>query len=132
MLFRETIERRAKFSAIVALEKAGWIVAVLAPALLLTAASLRPSTAAAAETSSRAKRGEAIFQQRCVVCHNKQPGDTTPFGPPNLYGVFRGPHALTTAQARTIITNGKASMPAWGKILTSSDISNVIAYLKTR
>lgn len=108
-------------------------VSILAlPALLLIATvpafAARPSQ----QLSARAKHGEEIFQQRCVVCHNKQPGDTTPFGPPNLNGIFRGPSALTTKQASTIITEGKGTMPAWGKILTPTDIEDVIAYLKTR
>lgn len=86
--------------------------------------------AAKTHTSAAATAGSAIFHKNCIVCHNKQPGDTTPFGPPNLHGVFKTTD-LTSAQAQEIITNGKGQMPAWGKTLTPKDIKNVIAYLKT-
>jgi mono/diheme cytochrome c family protein len=76
------------------------------------------------------KNGDAIYHQRCVRCHNKQPGDTTPFGPPNLYSVFRGPSALSATQAKTIIAHGKGAMPAFGSTLSKGDIGDVIAYLK--
>ena len=81
--------------------------------------------------SQRARRGEVIFQQRCAGCHHKQPGDTTPFGPPNLHESFRRASPLTTKEAVDIIANGKGTMPGWGKVLSKSDIDDVIAYLKT-
>jgi mono/diheme cytochrome c family protein len=30
-----------------------------------------------------------------------------------------------------VITNGKGQMPAWGKILTPEQITNVLAYVRT-
>lgn len=108
------------------------VAAVIAPALMLGTANLRPSPAMAAESSSaRVKQGETIFKEKCVGCHNKQPGDTTPFGPPNLNGIFKGPTPLSTKKAEDVITNGTTTMPGWGKVLTKDDIGNVIAYLKT-
>ena len=68
--------------------------------------------------NAKAKRGAAVFQQNCVSCHNKQPGDGTPFGPPNLHGIFGSKPlvtpAVTPAQATDTIKNGKAPMPAFG------------------
>ncbi len=114
------------------LRRLHWVaIPALAPFVI---GALSPGAAAAPAgrgASPRVTRGDAIFHQRCVVCHNKQPGDTTPFGPPNLHGIFKGPSAITTKQAEGIITNGKGTMPAWGKILTPADIEDVIAYLKT-
>lgn len=78
------------------------------------------------------KQGDEIFHQRCVVCHSKQPGDTTPFGPPNLYAVFRGHPPLTTTQAETIVMNGKDQMPSFKAVLTKPEIKSVIAYLRSR
>ena len=72
-----------------------------------------------------------MFQQRCISCHNKQPGDTAPFGPPNLYGIFRGPSPLTAKQVEEIVAHGKGTMPAWGAVLTHSDIDALVAYMKT-
>ncbi len=86
--------------------------------------------------NAKAKRGAAVFQQNCVSCHNKQPGDTTPFGPPNLHGIFSSKPLVTPpvtpAQATDVIKKGKAPMPAFGSILTDAQISDLIAYLKAQ
>ena len=86
--------------------------------------------------NAKAKRGAAIFQQNCVSCHNKQPGDTTPFGPPNLHGIFSSKPLVTPpvtpAQATDIIKKGKAPMPAFAGVLTDAQISDLIAYLKAQ
>ncbi len=86
--------------------------------------------------NAKAKRGAAIFQQNCVSCHNKQPNDSTPFGPPNLHGIFSSKPMvtppITPAQATEIIKNGKAPMPAFGSILTEAQISDLLAYLKAQ
>ena len=86
--------------------------------------------------TARAKRGAAIFQQNCVACHNKQPDDTTPFGPPNLHGIFSSKPmvhpALTPEQAAAFIKKGAPPMPAFGTILTETQINDLIAYLKVQ
>ena len=81
----------------------------------------------------KAKQGEAIFNAQCIGCHNKQPGDTTPFGPPNLHGIIGPTPPQVTAQvAAETIKKGKGIMPAFGSKLSSQDIGNVVAYLKTQ
>lgn len=86
--------------------------------------------------NAKAKRGAAIFQQNCVSCHNKQPDDTTPFGPPNLHGIFSSKPKvsppITPAKATDIIKKGVAPMPAFGSILTDAQIEDLIAYLKAQ
>ena len=79
---------------------------------------------------TNAKRGKALFQQYCMNCHNKQPGDTMPFGPPNLNGIFRGPSPMTTKEAEDTVVRGKGTMPGWGAVLSHSDVDDVVAYLK--
>ena len=88
--------------------------------------------AAAASTSRSAKQGAEIFQKRCVACHNKQPGDDAPFGPPNLHTVFHRTPPLSEHEAETTIHDGKGNMPAFGSILTQAEIRSVIAYLRKR
>lgn len=88
--------------------------------------------AAAASTSGSAKQGAEIFQKRCVACHNKQRGDDTPFGPPNLYTVFHRTPPISEHEAETTIHDGKGNMPAFGSILTQGEIRSVIAYLRKR
>ena len=86
--------------------------------------------------NAKAKRGAAVFQQNCVSCHNKQPDDTTPFGPPNLHGIFSSKPKvsppITPAQATDIIKKGVAPMPAFASILTDAQIEDLIAYLKAQ
>lgn len=79
-------------------------------------------------SSSSVKRGDTLFHQRCVVCHNKQPGNDSPFGPPNLYDAFRQ-KKITPKEAATIIHNGKGPMPSFGKSISDAQIHDVIAYL---
>jgi mono/diheme cytochrome c family protein len=86
--------------------------------------------------NAKAKRGSAIFQQNCVSCHNKQPGDTAPFGPPNLHGIFGSKPMvnppITPAKATETIKKGLPPMPAFGSILSDAQISDLIAYLKAQ
>jgi mono/diheme cytochrome c family protein len=86
--------------------------------------------ASAVAPAASAHDGDAIFHKRCITCHNKQRDDDSPFGPPNLYTAFHGKPPLTTKAALNIITNGKDRMPAFGAVLTKSEILSVIAYLK--
>lgn len=81
--------------------------------------------------ATKAKRGVTVFEQHCIAYRNKQPGNTAPFGPPNLNGIFPSPSLLTTKQAEGIIAIGKVATPAWGAVLTQSDIDDMVAYLKT-
>src|SRR5271156_5244542 len=84
---------------------------------LLAASLIGLADTAKPVLSVKAKRGEAIFQQNCVSCHNKQPGDATPFGPPNLHGIFSSKPmvhpAITPVQAVDYIKKGIAPMPAF-------------------
>lgn len=132
MKLNEVRKRVARLARTSAAGKSRWIAAAVLPAVALSAAMLRPPPAGAADAmGAQAKRGEVVFRARCINCHNKQPGDTTPFGPPNLNGIFRGPNAVSTRDAEDIIVNGKGQMPGWGKMLTRGDIDDVMAYLKT-
>ena len=121
MYFSSTGTRRRRGSS---------LYAHLSAALLIMGFGCTSAFASDAPTAPSAKQGDQIFHQRCIVCHNKQPDDTTPFGPPNLYKVFRT-HAMTTAQAETIITNGKGQMPSFKTILTKPEIISVISYLRS-
>lgn len=74
------------------------------------------------------KRGHELFQQKCAGCHNKQAGDTTPFGPPNLHGIFKQ-KVITPSKASDIIRHGRNNMPAFGT-LDDKQIQDLLAYLK--
>ena len=107
-----------------------FVIPALAAAIIL---ALGHGTAHAADHTASptpaVKRGDALFHQRCAICHNKQPGDTAPFGPPNLYDAFRN-KTITTSQAMQIIHHGKGQMPPFGTTITDTQIRDVIAYLR--
>lgn len=111
-------------------------VCVLAAAGALGVSHLIGFADTAKPMNAKAKRGAAIFQQNCVSCHNKQPDDATPFGPPNLHGIFSSKPmvspAITPAQATDTIKKGSPPMPAFGSILNDTQISDLIAYLKAQ
>ena len=111
-------------------------VSCLSVGLLLVSGSVQATLgsmrAAAERPTASIKQGAEVFKKRCVVCHNKQPGDDAPYGPPNLYSAFRGTSPLSTHDAEAMIRNGKGNMPAFGAILSPSEIRSVIAYLRKR
>jgi mono/diheme cytochrome c family protein len=90
------------------------------------------ATAQGVSTSAATTQGKAIFHQRCVGCHNQQPGEAAPFGPPNLYTAFKGQQAITSEEAEIIIARGKGQMPAFGNVLSKHAIRSVISYLRAR
>jgi mono/diheme cytochrome c family protein len=82
--------------------------------------------------NARARHGATVFRQHCVACHNKQPGDTSSFGPPNLFRVFRNNPSITPQEAKAIIRGGKSQMPSFAGKLSGAEIDDVLAYLRTR
>jgi mono/diheme cytochrome c family protein len=74
--------------------------------------------------------GNALFHEKCAGCHNKQPGDTSPFGPPNLHGIFQK-KLLTPAEASSVIRHGRSSMPGFGT-LSDAQVDELLAYLKAQ
>src|SRR4051794_40423457 len=75
--------------------------------LLVLARSLLASASSDTAAHQTVKQGSEIFNKRCIVCHNKKPGDNTPFGPPNLYKVFGGHPTMTAQQAENIVVHGR-------------------------
>jgi mono/diheme cytochrome c family protein len=103
----------------------------------LITTSIHQAVAQKAAPSGKAKLGETVFKTNCIQCHNKQPGDTTPFGPPNLHGIIgtntsTTPPQVTPQVAMETIRKGKGIMPPFEGKLSPADISNVVAYLKTQ
>ncbi len=109
------------------------LVTGLLPVTAIVLTGISSATAADQPAASgKAKQGEAIFKTQCIGCHNKAPDDTSPFGPPNLHGLLRSkPAVLTPQQAAETIRKGKGVMPAFEGKLSATEISSVVAYLKT-
>ena len=110
---------------------ASFACALVGAAVLLFAAGAGAAGPQAHEEGPAAKRGDALFHQNCVICHNKPPGDDAPFGPPNLHGVFQR-KVVTEAQAMSIIRHGKGQMPPFGGRFKPEQIRDLIEYLETQ
>lgn len=107
------------------------LTSLLSIAAVVFAGSAGIATAQKPVVSAKAKHGEAVFKANCIGCHSKEAGDTSPFGPPNLHGVLGKNPVLTPQQATETIKNGKNVMPGFAGKLNDSDISAVVAYLRT-
>ncbi len=80
-----------------------------------------------------ARRGEAMFYQRCSLCHlpRIRKGGTTPGPAPSLTGLLKGADRELEARVREYILKGSEKMPGWQYSLKPAQLDDVIAYLKT-
>ena len=85
------------------------------------------------------QRGAGLFIQRCALCHLSKSFGTggskyccvASLGP-SLSGMFKNMEPEQEQAMREIILNGGPTyMPGWKYGLTSKDIDDIIAYLKT-
>jgi cytochrome c6 len=80
-----------------------------------------------------AEDGRQIFLGNCIGCHGKNADGNTPAGRAWHVPDLHSPQVQTLSdqQLLDIIRNGKGKMPAWNGLLSSIDIDNVLAYLRT-
>lgn len=77
------------------------------------------------------RTGEKVFNDQCALCHSTKP-DETLVGP-SLYEETSGPHPkMTDAQVRKIVLNGIGRMPDFKETLSSQDLDNLLAYIRTQ
>lgn len=80
------------------------------------------------------KKGEALFLQRCPLCHvpSNQKKTQGIQASTDLVGLFKRPTA-SEATVRRIVQDGiPALMPAFRYSITSADLDDLISYLKVR
>jgi len=84
--------------------------------------------------TARIRRGEATYYQRCSLCHlpRIRKAGTTPGPAPSLSGLLKGATPDREAKARDYILKGSDRMPGWQYSLTSAQLDDLIAYLKTQ
>jgi mono/diheme cytochrome c family protein len=93
-----------------------------------------PTDAAAAGGTIAA--GEAIYKQRCVLCHGTE-GKGDGVGAAGLDPKPRNHTDGTYMNAQSdeallaVISAGKGQMPAWGQVLTEQQMKDVLAYVRT-
>jgi mono/diheme cytochrome c family protein len=96
-------------------------------ALLLILLAAGTQAASAQTLSPQLAHGRQILTQNCNICHLPQnPGSPT-YGPRLSKSSVNGDDALM----REVIMNGLVKMPGWKYTLNASDISDVIAYVRT-
>lgn len=100
-----------------------------------SAASRGQATAQSSTPKSQAElQGEWLYENNCSDCHENPQPDLHK-QPPNLHGLFRGgtlPSGApaTAAQIRTVIVEGRGTMPAFDQRLREEDLDNLIKYLR--
>jgi mono/diheme cytochrome c family protein len=97
-------------------------------ALLVSVLAVWPLAASAQDNlTDQQKHGRQILTQNCNVCHLPQnPGSQT-YGPRLSKSSTNGDDNLM----REVILNGLVRMPAWKYTLKDSDVSDIIAYVRT-
>jgi mono/diheme cytochrome c family protein len=81
-------------------------------------------------TEANAALGEQVFKDQCTVCHSVKPGEDG-VGP-SLYGETSGPHPKKTdEQVRKIVMEGLGKMPDFKDDISSDDLDNLLAYIRT-
>ena len=86
-------------------------------------------TSLLAENSSG---GEAIFKQKCVLCHGADGSGNTPLGK-QLQAADLGSKEVqkrSVAEMRKQVHDGRANMPAFGDQLSDEEITQVIQYVR--
>src|SRR5262245_12196169 len=77
-------------------------------------------------------RGEALFFQRCALCHlnTGKSGPLPPIGP-RLNGVLKDPSPEREAKIRDRIRTGSQGMPGFRYGLDPKQLDQLVAYLRT-
>jgi len=75
------------------------------------------------------ENGGRLFASYCIACHSLIPGHAQ--HGPSLRGYFERSPPPTVRQARRAILGGGPSMPPFREKLSSDEIDDVIAYMKT-
>ena len=97
-------------------------------AFLLIPLAVWPLAASAADNlTAQQREGRRILTQNCNVCHLPQnPGSAT-YGPRLSKSSANGDDNLM----REVIMNGLVRMPGWKYALSSAQIDDIIAYVRT-
>jgi mono/diheme cytochrome c family protein len=96
--------------------------------LVIPVACLIGSRAVSAPAS-----GTDTYKAKCAMCHGPDGSGNTPAGQKFKVRDLRSPDVQKQSDAdlTSIITNGKAPMPAYGKTLSAADIRELVAYIRT-
>lgn len=77
--------------------------------------------------------GADIYKLKCAMCHAADGTANTPAGKAFKAASFSDPAVvkISDADRTTVVKNGKNKMPVFGDKLTASQITAVLAYIRT-
>jgi mono/diheme cytochrome c family protein len=113
-----------------------WSIVLVGASLLppVVGAQEAPGGAGSAPQTDQQFRGEALFLKNCALCHihTAQKGRLKIQASTELIGLFKRP-TTTEDAVRRILQNGVSGlMPTFRYALSSSEMDDLIAYLKIR
>jgi mono/diheme cytochrome c family protein len=76
-----------------------------------------------------AELGAVLFRKDCAGCHSVRPGRVTAV--PSLQGYFERNPRPGIRQTRSVILDGRRSMPPFRNRLSRDELDDLIAYLET-
>ena len=89
--------------------------------------ALGAQSAYAQNLTPQQAHGRQILTQNCNVCHLPQNPNSKTYGPLLNKAAANGDDMLM----KEVILNGLVRMPAWKYTLSSSDVDDIIAYVRT-
>jgi mono/diheme cytochrome c family protein len=100
-----------------------------------------PNTAATADTAAEAAMdpvalGNKVYQERCALCHGPEGKGDGPAAAglnpkPRNHTDGKYMNTRTDDQLLEVIRHGKGGMPAWGGILTETEIHAVLKHVRS-
>jgi len=112
------------------------LLLVFAVALsVLTGCSAEPNKSdAELGLNEQQARGRRVWQQRCQECHFAY--ILRNLRGPSMQGLYKKPYMPSGTPAnddrvREVILLGRSKMPAFGRVLTSQQVEDLLAYLHT-
>jgi len=86
----------------------------------------------AAAAAAQSPKAAELYQARCAACHGPDGRAAVPAGKALGARDFSLPAVQeeTDAQLAAIIGDGKAKMPAFGKLLSKDQIQDLVAYVR--
>ena len=103
---------------------------IFSPIVLLSQQALQKATPGAAD-KEKVKRGGAVFDRHCPICHLGRPSKTSPFIGRNLRGILKNVKPEQETAVREFIRKGSDKMPGFQYTLTPAQIEDLMGYLKT-
>ena len=107
-----------------------WCGVLFSPIVLQSQQALRKAPPSAVD-KERVKRGEAVFNRQCPICHLGRPSKTNPVIGRNLRGILKNVKPERETAVREFIRKGSDKMPGFQFTLTAAQIEDLIGYLKT-